>query len=92
MIFKLEDQKDVLNPTTVQKIYTTPFKSDAFLFHRSFYNTYLRLNDEEASAYIKAILAYAFEGKVPDENDPVWIRGLEVSFFQMDIDAGRKQL
>lgn len=92
MIFQLENQKNILVPSTTHKIYTTPFKSDAFLFHRSFYNTYLRLNDEEASAYIKAILAYAFEGKVPDENDPVWIRGLDTLFFQMDIDAGRKQL
>lgn len=92
MIFRLEDQKDVLNPTTVQKIYTTPFTGDAFLFHRSLYSTFSRLKDDDALAYIKAILAYAFEGKLPDENDPVWMRGLEVSFFQMDIDAGRKQL
>lgn len=91
MISHNEDPK-MAPGNTHHDIYTTPIKDGAFLFHLSFYKTYLRLNEQEARDYINAILAYAFCGQKPDEDEPVWIHGLDNVFFQMDIDAGRDSL
>jgi hypothetical protein len=76
--------------STQHDIYTTPFKDGAFLFHRSFFSTYQRLDKEQARDYINAILAYAFSGVKPDEYNPVWENGLDTVFLNMDIDAGRE--
>lgn len=85
--------------STQHDIYTTPIKDGAFLFHKSFYLTYLRLynySPEIAQNYLNAILKYAFEGQTPpddEDNFETWVYGgLPTIFFQMDVDAGRAEL
>ena len=89
MIAHNEDLK-MAPGSTQHDIYTTPFKDGAFLFHRSFFSTYQRLNEEEARDYINSILVYAFYGVKPEGNKPIWKNGLDTVFLNMDIDAGRK--
>lgn len=88
MIFHNEDLKTA-SDNTQHDIYTTPFKDEAFLFHRSFFSTYQRLEKEQAYRYVDAILAYAFYNAKPDDDNPVWENGLDTVFLNMDIDAGR---
>lgn len=84
------------NPQEI--IYTTPIKDGAFLFHKSFYKTYVHLKKEDpeiAANFLEAIFDYAFLGQCPSENtdSDVWLYGgLPTTFFIMDVDAGRANL
>ena len=78
-------------------IYSTPFKNDpGFVFHDSFILNFLRIWEhcgaEEACKYIKAIGLYGLGGDKPDENDSVWMYGLDFIFSMIDTDLRRNNL
>jgi hypothetical protein len=78
-----------------EMIYTTSIKDGAFLFHKSFYQTYIHLKQkdpETAANFLDAILNYAFLNELPNENidSDIWLfGGLPATFFIIDADAGR---
>lgn len=78
-------------------LYSSLFTNDkGFIFHSSFYNTFLRIQEHAgarmACHYLKTLIEYAMKQKVPNTNDPVWIYGLSSAFFTIDVDAGRATL
>lgn len=78
-------------------LYTSLFTNDkSFIFHNSFYNTFLRIQEHAgalmACHYLETLVEYAMKQKIPDANDPVWIYGLSSAFFTIDVDAGRATL
>lgn len=78
-------------------LYTSPFTNDkGFVFHNSFYNTFLRIQEHDgalmACHYLETLMEYAMKQKVPNANDPVWVYGLSSAFFTIDVDAGRATL
>lgn len=81
-----------------EMIYSTPIKDGAFLFHKSFYQTYAHLkkeNPEIAANFLEAIFDYAFSSHRSSENtdSDIWLYGgLPTTFFIMDVDAGRASL
>lgn len=94
MIIQHQDSKDTPNATH-HDVYTTPIKDGAFLFHKSFYLTYLHLLERDPSLakdYLDAILAYGFNQQSPDKYSGVWLCGFDTVQFQIDIDAGRAKL
>lgn len=94
MIVQHKDS-EITPDITYHNVYTTPIKDGAFLFHKSFYLTYLHLlkNDPSlAEEYLNAILAYGFNQQSPDKHSEVWICGFDAIQFQIDIDAGRATL
>lgn len=74
----------------ITKIPTSP---NNFIFHKSFYNTYLHLrkkSKDTALLYLESIFEYAFNNITPDENAPISIyAGFPVIQFQIDLDKGR---
>lgn len=94
MIIQHKDS-EITPDVTHHDVYTTPIKDGAFLFHKSFYLTYLHLLEDDPSLakdYLDAILAYGFNQQSPDEYSDVWICGFNTIQFQIDIDAGRANL
>ena len=78
-------------------LYTSPFTNNkGFIFHNSFYNTFLRIQEHAgtlmACHYLEALVEYAMKEKTPNANDPVWMYGLPSAFFTIDVDAGRATL
>ena len=78
-------------------IYSTPFKNDpGFIFHDSFLPNFFRIwerrGSEEACEYIKAIGLYGLKGDEPDEDNPVWMYGLNFIFSKIDTNKGRDKL
>lgn len=74
----------------ITKIPTSP---NNFIFHKSFYDTYLHLrkkSKDTALLYLESIFEYAFNNITPDENAPISIyAGFPVIQFQIDLDKGR---
>ncbi len=74
----------------ITKIPTSP---NNFIFHKSFYDTYLHLrkkSKETALLYLDSIFEYAFNNITPNENSPISIyAGFPAIQFQIDLDKGR---
>ena len=66
---------------------------DSMVMYGSVYLQFQRLiskgKQEEALAYIKAILEYGFEGVMPDEDDNVWLYGFDSNIIAIDNAAVR---
>lgn len=65
---------------------------NTFVMYRSYYNTYEAIKKrrpEDAQAFLDAVMHYGFTGEMPDEDDIVWVYGIETIFAQIDASTGR---
>ena len=63
-------------------------RNEHFVLYASMFNTFSLLReqrtDQEACDYIEAIMAYGFDGILPERNSPVWLYGFEKDKISID--------
>lgn len=65
---------------------------NAFVMYRSYFNTYEILKKkrpEDAHAFLDAIITFGFTGKMPDEDDDIWVYNLDTIFAQIAASSSR---